>query len=124
MSFAVLGPMPVTLRKGASSSAATARAISSGVERGQNAERRLGSDAGDAAEQVEELELVAGGEAEQAQLVFAHDECGVHERLRAGAHASACAGVTLTCKPTPPTSITTDAARASSTVPRRVEITF
>ena len=77
MSFAVFGPMPDTLRNAASSSSATACAISLGAHRGQHAHGALRPDARDAAQQVEHLQLVSLGEPVERQVVLAHDERGV-----------------------------------------------
>ena len=70
----------------------------------EHAERELGADAGDGDELVEQVELVVGGEADQGELVFAHDEVGVEQDGLARGCAEASSGCgTRTRKPTPPT---------------------
>ena len=107
ISFAVLGPMPLTLRNTASSSPCTAAATLLRARAPTAAERRLRPDARDADGQFEDVELVAGGEPEEvsASSRTMRLVCTGSPRRAAGEGS---AGVVFTWNPTPPTSITTE----------------
>ncbi len=94
-----------------------------GGHRREHAHGRFRADTGDATQQVEHRELVGIGEAEQREVVLAHDEGGVQSASAPTRSDSACCGVTCTARPTPPTSITTLVPTAARTVPRTEEIT-
>ena len=123
MSFAVLGPMPLTLRNTASSSRCTASATCSG----ESADSTPSADLGptpvtpmsrsntSSSSRVPNPNRVSES---SRTISVVCTLVSVPSRL-----ASASAGVVLTWKPTPPTSSTMELPPAESTRPRREEIT-
>ena len=123
MSFAVFGPMPLTLRNAASSSRCTATATCSGditestpsADFGPTPVTPMSSSNTSSSSRVAKPKTVS--ESSRTTSVVCTNSSWP-SRL-----ASTSAGVAFTRKPTPPTSMTSVLPDAESTRPRREEIT-